>query len=672
MSEWDAFPLAGKTPDAPSPADAAWDAFPTVGKVTESGDIRPKIDSPEYVDYIAKKHKIAPAFAKGLVQSQTASSAVEGIPILGGLAHQAGAGASALAQPFTGAGASGGSIGERYTKNKAIEDEIANDFATEHPHLKLASELIGGTAATLPVAGTALGARALGLTGRTLPAQIAAGAASGAGINAADAVVRGNDPFTSAGIGAALGGVAQPAARLVGHIAQPVVSNIAARINPRSYAESQLARGIAESGLTADEIANRVAQAAHEGQGEFTVADAMGNPGQRLLSTVTRGPGEGRTEAVNFLDQRQAGQGRRVANTLAEGFGAPETAAQTEGRLTAERTTEANRNYGAARGVAGAVDVTPVISRIDETLAPGATRVVNPNSAIADDSIEALMRRARGMLTDDRSQISRFDEAFRVKQEIDNMIDRAPSTAQRLLIPVRNALDDQLARSSALYRQARDRFREQSQAIEAVGLGGNAARRGRVENTVPQFLGMGNAERDAFRSGYVDPLIEQTQSAGVGANKARPFTSDAFRTEGQIMAPQQGGNQMMRRIARENTMFETRNAAMGGSKTADNLADSAAMAHAPTLAAHILSGNIGGLARSSFGMLANAISGNTPAVRQEAARLLMMRGGNITARDLTEILSSAVQQVRARDQFLRRVTGLTARVGANQISHRTQ
>jgi hypothetical protein len=217
----------------------------------------------------------------------------------------------------------------------------------------------------------------------------------------------------------------------------------------------------------------------------FTVADAMGNPGQRMLSTIARAPGEGRTDVVNFLDARQAGQGRRVANTLAEGFQAPETAARTEERLRFDRMVEANRNYSAARQGAGSVDVTPVIEHLDQTLQPGVTRMLNPQSGIADDSIEAVMRRARGLLTDGRSQVSRFPEAFRVKQEFDNLIDRAPPTAQRLLIPARNLLDDQLSAASPLYRAARDRFRQQSQEIEAVALGRRASQRGRVENTIP-------------------------------------------------------------------------------------------------------------------------------------------------------------------------------------------
>ena len=42
------------------------------------------------------------------------------------------------------------------------------------------------------------------------------------------------------------------------------------------------------------------------------MADAMGNAGQRMLSTVARAPGEGRTAVVQALDARQGDQGRRL------------------------------------------------------------------------------------------------------------------------------------------------------------------------------------------------------------------------------------------------------------------------------------------------------------------------------------------------------------------------
>jgi hypothetical protein len=54
---------------------------------------------------------------------------------------------------------------------------------------------------------------------------------------------------------------------------------------------------------------------------------------------------------------------------------------------------------------------------------------------------------------------------------------------------------------------------------------------------------------------------------------------------------------LQRQIGRENTMFQTRNQAMGGSKTVDNLNDDAAMAVSPEVIGvlrNVVSGNFGG------------------------------------------------------------------------------
>jgi hypothetical protein len=110
-----------------------------------------------------------------------------------------------------------------------------------------------------------------------------------------------------------------------------------------------------------------------------------------MLSTVARAPGEGRTSVANFLENRQAGQGRRIINALAEEFDAPETAAQVECRLTQTRDEAANANFGAVRNDANLVDLTRAI-RIDETVSPWG--LIKAQSGIANDSIEAVLQAA--------------------------------------------------------------------------------------------------------------------------------------------------------------------------------------------------------------------------------------------------------------------------------------
>jgi hypothetical protein len=253
---------------------------------------------------------------------------------------------------------------EGYNYAKAREDQIMSDARHNTGALGTAAEFLGGGVAGGGLARSGITtARFLspqpGLVGRTLTsAADAAGLGGVAGFNEGNSLA---ERSANAGQGALLGGAVGAGLPVAGLAARgvvaPFLSNIMARINPQGYAEKQIARGIIESGRSTADIAQDVVNAANEGQGVYNVADAMGNAGQRLLSSVARAPGEGRTAVVNALEGRQGTQGRRVSNALAEGFGTPETAAQTEARLTAARNAEADTAYSAVRSDAKPVDL---------------------------------------------------------------------------------------------------------------------------------------------------------------------------------------------------------------------------------------------------------------------------------------------------------------------------
>jgi uncharacterized NAD-dependent epimerase/dehydratase family protein len=62
---------------------------------------------------------------------------------------------------------------------------------------------------------------------------------------------------------------------------------------------------------------------------------------------------------------------------------------------------------------------------------------------------------------------------------------------------------------------------------------------------------------------------------------------------------------------------------LGGSRTADNLNDHAAMAVDPHLVGQIMTGNWHGAVRTALSAGQNVVSGNTPAVRKEVANILL-------------------------------------------------
>lgn len=465
-------------------------------------------------------------------------------------------------------------------------------------------------------------------------------------------------------LGAGIGIGGQAAGRAV---AAPVMSNIRARVDPAGYAGGQVGRMVDESGVPTARVADDISTATREGQGVFTVADALGRAGQRGLSTVARAPGEGRTDVVNFLEGRQGGQAGRVANALAEGFDAPQTAAQTRTRIEGARDTAADAAYGAARNNAGPVDLTQAIARINSTLTPGATRLMTPHSNIANDTAENALQSFRDRLTDGRSNLTDFTAVQRVRGDLSDAIESAQRAGHgnraRLLGQVMREIDTAMEGASPGFRAANRQFAAGSRAMEAVDEGRTAAQRGRSEDVVRDFQGRPQDQQAAFRTGYVDPLIEQTQGAAVGANKARPLTSDAFRAEADAMAP--GALTMMRRLGRENTMFETRQQAMGGSRTADNLADAAAAGLNPGVVAGAVL-NPRGAVRQLLQASTNVLTGNTAEVRREIARILLMRGENSSPARIREVLDDA-RRVEIARQLNRNLNyAIPASVAASQ------
>lgn len=546
--------------------------------------------------------------------------------------------------------------GEGYNYAKAREDLIMDQSRKNTGALGTVAEILGGGVSGAGLAsGGATFARTLapeaGLLARSAASAgdaTALGAFSGA-MEGNGLAERGANALKGGALGLVTGGLLPPVLAIGGAALSPIMSNIRARVNPEGFARSQVARGVSESGMTPAQIADDVTTAAREGQGMFTAADAMGNAGQRLLATTARAPGQARTDVVNFLDSRQAGQGRRLSNTLAEGFDSPQTAAQTEARLTAQRGTQADADFSAVRAGAGRTDVVPALNQIDRTIGTGPGQTLQA----ANDSVEGALRPFRERLS--RVNPDDFEAVQRIRFDMADAAQAARQSgygnrAREIGNAVRE-LDAAMEGASSGYRQANRNFAQASRDIEAVGQGRQAAMRGRTEDIIPEFQAQSPAGQGAYRAGYVDPLIQQTQGAAFGANKARPLINDAFQAEAGAMAP--GNPLMQRRIGRENTMFQTRNAATGNSKTAENLADDAAMGVDPTLIGQVLSGNWTGALRSVVASGSNALSGNTPAVRQAVAELLMTRGGNNNAAQFQRMIDETVQRIQQVQRMAR-------------------
>jgi hypothetical protein len=555
--------------------------------------------------------------------------------------------------------AKGGNFANEYAIAQEIQKQELERQRQEHPVASAVGEIGGGV-------GSGLGMFGSGLTAmRFVPAGLQGAGRFGAGVLASGADAAAYGALTGAGqgegsgratgagqgllYGAALGMGLPVVGKAASALAAPIVNPIRARLAPESVAGAKLLQTYRRAGQEPQDVADALRSARAEGQGEFTVADALGHAGQRATSAVARIPQNERQALVNFLEDRQAGQGRRVASQIAEGFQAPQTAAQTQTRMEAARKAASDVNFANARQGAGPVDLTRTLTTLDQTLAPGITRFASPQTNIRQDSVEAVLTGIKSRLTDGRSNLTDFASIQRVRDDLSDAIEAAKRSGAnnqvRLLTGVIKQLDQDMEAAAPGFLQANRVHAAHSRAIDAIDEGRTAATRGRPEDTIPAFRAMTPRAQEGYRAGYADPLIEQTQGAAIGVNKARPFTSDAFQMESAAVAPMSTGPRMQRQLGRENTMFETRNAALGGSRTADNLADSADVTQVdPAIISNLLTGNFGQAVRAGGNRIMSEALGMAPGVAERVTRALMERDPNQAIRHINAARRSLGQR----------------------------
>jgi hypothetical protein len=402
-----------------------------------------------------------------------------------------------------------------------------------------------------------------------------------------------------------------------------------------------------------------------------------------MLSNVTRAPGAGRTEAVNFLESRQAGQGERVGNIIDQALGAGPTARQTMDQLTQQARQASAPLYRQAMNEA------PVWSPRMQQFFNDPITQQGLREGVGVQRLESL---ANGQHFDPNDYaITHFNAAGDpvisgvpnmrtidlIKKGWDNMLEnyRDPTTGRlaldargRALDQVRRAFLNEVDSINPAYAQARAAYAGPAQVRSAVPMGQKAATRGRAADNLDIFNRMNPQEQQGFRQGYADTLVGKAENGAMGVNKVRPLTSDKAQAELNALSLHQGPVQpgqldpLQQRLGYEQRMFETRNQALGNSKTAENLADEAAMSVDPTLIRHVLTGNWSGALHHALRAGGTPFSGNTAAVREAVGRMLLQRGTNPA--QIQQMVGDTVRRIQFVQNFARNL----ARGGAGALA----
>lgn len=523
----------------------------------------------------------------------------------------------------------GAIAGGDYEYELAVAREAEARARKDHPWIYNPLSIGGAIASSLGIG------KALGVT----PATTVKGrAAQGAGFGLMEGALSGlgagegvNDRFRTAaaqgGLGLAIGAAVPVGLEGVRKALAPAVGGARALTgNANAPAASRAVRSAMErAGMTADDAEAAIQLATREGQPGYVLADALGYSGQRALAGASRVPTNARQEVADFLMTRQAGQAGRVGQFAREALDVADTAQKYTDDLVAARGAAADTAYEAARQNAGAVNLNGAIDVIDTAL--GRDPILG-ETALSKGPIGTRLTALRARMASGGEQLIDFDTVLNIKSDIFGQIQnlrKAGKTVPKELSDVYGALDAALENASSGYRAANDGYRTASAVIGSVDQGAAAARPSvRAEDTIPRYQGLTPDQQAAFRTGYADPLLARVEASPPGVNAARAFTTPKLQSELGAMATDPA--LFSRRIGRENTMFATQNAVLGGSKTADNLADMADAAsfdYGPL--ASVMQGRFGEAAAKLGMKVVDAGRGVNTATREEIARMLLSK-----------------------------------------------
>lgn len=522
-----------------------------------------------------------PSMASGI-----ARSAAEGIPILGGLLNKADAATNAALAPLANRffdkkdQLQGSTFGERYRNSLQQQEGMDEAFSQQHPYIDTAASIAGGVAATGGAAMTGVGAKALGLTGRTLPQMIKQGAISGGAIGAADSATRGGDPTEGALYGAAGGAAGPLVGRAIGEVVAPVARVVRGLRDPNAEAARRVAGaldrdiGTGNGGLSPQEF--RSAQA--EGQ-PVGIVDAGGETTRALMRSAANTSPEGRGTLNRFINDRFEGQGGRLENWLNTRFNYPDADATQEALKNVARTV--NRPAYAKAYAAGANGIwsdelaqasqAPVVqdairktmvSAKNEAARQGFPAPKNPFRTDADGRIF--------LGVDDQGQ--QLTPSLQFWDYVKRNLDGAGSRdAQEWARVIRDHLDQHVS-EYATARAGAARFFGAQDALEA----GRTAVSSRMAN--PEMArgvaAMSPAERKLFQDGFVDQYTRMVRESPDRRSILNNIAnSPAARERLNIALGQQRARELETFMRVEGMMDRARNALSGNSTTARQLAE---------------------------------------------------------------------------------------------------
>lgn len=533
----------------------------------------------------------------------------------------------------------------------ALEGQQAarRGYASDNPVVDIIANLVGGaaTGGGLAKGGLSLAARAAdkgrGLLGTTLGA-IGDGTILGALSGAGNAEGGAENRLAGAGEGALAGATAGAILPTAGRAVKAAAGNVGSAIkgyrNPEGAAKDQLMAAMLRDDITPSEIANKVAEATGRGSAGYTLADAAGKNVRRAAAAAVKTPSSFREQASDFMQTRQGGQYDRLNAAKNAALGVGDDATSEAARLEAALKEKAGPLYEAAYS-----QPAPQGQFYDDLLqkksvqdAIGAARRVaaeqdTPLSSLFTEVPESATRINRaGLPVVERS--TRTAPTTRgwdyVRRELGDSVgklfsnsDSADKSLGSAVLKTKNALQNQLAADNPDYARAVATYADAKAAQDAIQAGRGMAAATRPGETRAAFAALPEGQQDLARLGASERLKEVMGKAPYGTDKTRVFTRPNMQQNMETLA--RGPDELAAfnaRLQDEGDMASTMRQLLGGSSTAENLADLAGLDNGTVLAA-LSSGNTRAAAGRVIASLLQRGRGMTEAKADALGKMLL-------------------------------------------------
>lgn len=426
------------------------------------------------------------------------------------------------------------------------------EYAQENPGKSLAAQMAGGAVTGLGAGGLA----AKGLSGvapwlQSLLIGAAEGGLAGLGGSERQSV---GDTLSDVGAGAAVGG------------AIGFGSNSLANLLPwtNKGAQSQVAAHQMRRGMSPDQ-ARRELEALNAGFPERWAMGADLNPAATQAAYAAMPANAPALERA--LRQRQRQQGPLLEKTVRKTTGVDEGRVAASRELLERRRAEGREMYAPLRGES--VTVTPAMEQTLRT----------PSGKTAAERALRSMQDITGnpdLMLEDVKDSFNFWHAYQQvlrdmgKNKLASAVPLSTPEAAAVLRRQKQVMDDLFGQADwgAAYREATDRYRENSRLMEALtdSEAFSRLRRDEVERAVSK---LGSEEEfKAFAAGVVNDLIEKVMKSPDGADMATKMVrTPALRQNLEVVLGKKTLDRLEYQMERLARMTKTKNMVLEGSST---------------------------------------------------------------------------------------------------------